>query len=51
MSLLELFAAVLLVAGSVLVLWTVIRADGGYARPGHRETEARPAETDLRKAA
>jgi hypothetical protein len=50
-SLLELFAALLLVIGSVLVLWTVIRADVGYARPGRQETGPRAAETDLRRAA
>lgn len=51
MTLIELFAASLLIVGSVLVLWTVIRADVGYAGQGRRETEPRPAEADLRRAA
>jgi hypothetical protein len=50
-SLLELFAASLLVAGSVLVLWTVVAADAAQAGQRPVEAERRPAEDPLRRAA
>jgi hypothetical protein len=50
-TLLELFAASLLIVGSVLVLWTVIRADLGSARLAPRRAGPRPAEDDMRRAA
>jgi hypothetical protein len=50
-TLLELFAALLLIVGSVLVLWTVIHADVGYADLATRKAAPRPAEDDMRRAA
>jgi hypothetical protein len=50
-SLLELFAASLLVVGSVLVLWTVVRADLGSAWLAPRKAGPRPAEDEMRRAA
>jgi hypothetical protein len=50
-SLLEMFAAVLLVIGSVLVMWAVVRADATYERRGDPEVEALPSEHSLRRAA
>ena len=51
MTLIELFAASLLIVGSVLVLWTVIRADIGYADLAPRRAAPRPAEDGMRRAA
>ena len=54
MTLLELFAAVLLVGGSALVLWTVLEADAAYG-PTRVAEETPPirtsAEPPLRRAA
>jgi hypothetical protein len=50
-SLLEMFAAVLLVAGSVLVIWVVVRADATYELRGDPEVEPGPSEHPLRRAA
>ena len=50
-SLLEMFAAVLLVTGSVLVIWVIARADATYERRGDPEMEPHPSEHPLRRAA
>jgi len=50
-SLLEMFAAVLLVTGSVLVIWVVVRADATYELRDDPAMEPNPSEDPLRRAA
>ena len=50
-SLLEMFAAVLLLTGSVLVMWIIVRADATCERQGDPQVEPHPSEHPLRRAA